>query len=194
MYLDDNGITVYEVTDSIDPLQGLLNAGMTSVSSLAHSWNRTFTNTTERDTEIPSPTDGMEAYTTSDNTKWIYQNGWVAWDIVPDDTGWVTCNVNSGYSMQGSGNELKVRRIAGVVFVEGGFNSQGLGQQNQSYPNVGSLPDSRFYPEKTQYLVTQGGTPNNFGLSIVRANGGIDIRTGSSTPGYFLFDGNNWLP
>lgn len=110
------------------------------------------------------------------------------------DTGWVDIAINSGFAAQGSSNKPQVRRIGKVVYARWGWSSNGMTSTNTGY-DVGVVPVGFRPVNGTCYGLAVGDSSNRSGQRITISTGGnINILTGSSLSGYYLFNsGFSWV-
>jgi hypothetical protein len=109
-----------------------------------------------------------------------------------DDTGWVTCTLNSGFAWQGtSGSEaIQVRNKFGVIYIRGAVTSTGI-TTNGTF-TVASLPPG-FAPPKN--VVNRCGTSSGAAAAtaFVTSTGDLQIRTNGTLSSYYFFGGFTWL-
>lgn len=100
------------------------------------------------------------------------------------DTGWVDCVRASGIRQQG-GADPQVRRIGKVVYMRWGVSANGIA--GNSVRTVFTIPVG-YRPPVWKYFPVASSSAGFTALSVVKNDGGVEIRTNASAGSYYMWD------
>lgn len=144
--------------------------------------NRRFSNTTQLNQW--EPRDGTFA--------WVGSVGYVrivgSWAIFYEDTGWVSCPIIPGRTVQG-GQLPSVRRHNGKVQMQWGISGAGMAV-NSAYDSC-TIP-SGFRPSQFKYFMGAAQSANAAVRVSVSPAGLLTVATGPAVPSYVMFDVGGW--
>lgn len=108
------------------------------------------------------------------------------------DSGWKNLTMSSGFSVYGSSNPMRYRRIGKTVRIEGIFKNTSAITPDTTARTFATISDTSCRPSQTQYALQQGSGANKFLLNV-NSNGQLQIARYGTTSTNTQIPSGSWL-